>query len=134
MYKVYRILKYEKPYKNLLIKLQMFIRLKMLIQRFCTLSVSGHNQFISFSDIDEGRSFEKVDDEEYFPSDGDNYEDDDDQDSSIDFDKESKFSNYSMTSSVIQRTQGYCQICLLRVRNSHSPSTKYFTVISQSQF
>lgn len=101
----------------------------MLVQRFFTLSVSGHNQFISFSDIDEGRSFEKVDDEEYFPSDGDNYEDDDDdQDNSIDFDRESKFSNYSMTSSVIRRTQGYCQICLLRVHNSHSPSTKYLAL------
>ena len=49
-------------------------------------------------------------DEDYFPSDGDNY-DEDDQNSFMDSDEEdtkSKFSNYSMTSSVIRRTQGYC--------------------------
>ena len=64
--------------------------------------------YISFSE--EPGSYEEVEDEDYFPSDGDNY-DEDDQNSFMDSDEEdtkSKFSNYSMTSSVIRRTQGYC--------------------------
>jgi hypothetical protein len=66
---------------------------------------------ILFSDIDEERSYEGADDEEYFPSDGENY-DENDQDSFLDSDEDmkSKFSNYSMSSSVIRRTQGYWQI------------------------
>ena len=75
--------------------------------------------FTSSSDVevDEEGSYDELDGEEYFPSDGENY-DDDDQDSlgfNDDEDTKSKFSNCSMTSSVIRRTEGYGQAYLKAV-------------------
>mgnify|MGYP002803859257 CR=1 FL=1 len=72
--------------------------------------LKANGSFEEDSDIEEG-SYEQVDDEEYFPSDGDIYDESDDENSFMDSDedaKSTKFSNYSMTSSVIRRTQGLC--------------------------
>lgn len=73
-----------------------------------------------------------MNDDQYFPSDGD-YDDDND---SFDFgdedeDIKSRFSNYSMTSSVIRRTEGY-SLMLLQIKISLSLNIRAEVIFMRS--
>ena len=69
---------------------------------------SCHDFFCIYSNNEERGDSEGSyeDDEMYFPSDEDNFGDDGDSFYDDEDDVKSKMSNYSMTSSVIRRTEG----------------------------